>query len=55
MNERLTDMSMTTCPECRWVSVVDGAGRRRMEMRWEQPGTVTALPAARRSMAARAA
>ena len=25
------------CPECRWVTVVDGAGRRRLEMRWNLP------------------
>ena len=25
------------CPECRWVPVVDGAGRRRLEMRWSLP------------------
>ncbi|MDT0277578.1 hypothetical protein [Blastococcus goldschmidtiae] len=25
------------CPECRWVPVVDGAGRRRLEMRWQLP------------------
>ena len=44
------------CPECRWVSVVDGAGRRRMEMRWENPGTsVVAMPAARVSVGSRAA
>jgi hypothetical protein len=30
------------CPECRWVSVVDGSGRRRLEMRWDLP---TAAPA----------
>ncbi len=24
-------------PECRWVPVVDGSGRRRLEMRWQQP------------------
>ena len=23
------------CPECRWVPVVDGSGRRRLEMRWQ--------------------
>jgi hypothetical protein len=23
------------CPECRWVSVVDETGRRRLEMRWQ--------------------
>jgi hypothetical protein len=26
------------CPECRWVPVVDGSGRRRLEMRWVRPG-----------------
>ncbi len=25
------------CPQCRWVSVVDGAGRRRLGMRWNLP------------------
>ena len=25
------------CPECRWVPVVDGSGRRRLEMRWQLP------------------
>jgi hypothetical protein len=25
------------CPECRWVTVVDGNGRRRLEMRWNLP------------------
>jgi hypothetical protein len=25
------------CPECRWVPVVDGSGRRRLEMRWHLP------------------
>jgi hypothetical protein len=24
------------CPECRWVAVVDEAGRRRFEMRWQK-------------------
>ena len=49
-------MRNSTCPECRWVPVVDGAGRRRLEMRWEQPGTVASLPmAAGRTLAARAA
>ncbi|WP_170977899.1 hypothetical protein [Blastococcus sp. CCUG 61487] len=24
-------------PECRWVPVVDGSGRRRLEMRWQLP------------------
>jgi hypothetical protein len=36
-------MRTQQCPECRWVPVVDAAGRRRLEMRWVQPGTVTAL------------
>ena len=30
-------MRSKECPECRWVSVVDAAGRRRLEMRWESP------------------
>ncbi len=34
------------CPECRWVPVVDGNGRRRLEMRWQLSGPVTAIPAA---------
>jgi hypothetical protein len=38
------------CPECRWVPVVDGTGRRRLEMRWQLP---VAEPAA--STLARAA
>ncbi|MFQ1001259.1 hypothetical protein [Modestobacter sp. SSW1-42] len=46
-------MRENLCPELRWVPVVDGAGRRRLEMRWEQPGTVVAgrfaAPAALRS------
>jgi hypothetical protein len=25
------------CPECRWIPVVDGSGRRRLEMRWRLP------------------
>ncbi|WP_255600030.1 hypothetical protein [Blastococcus sp. LR1] len=32
------------CPECRWVPVVDAAGRRRLEMRWV---SAVAAPAAR--------
>jgi hypothetical protein len=32
------------CAECRWVPVVDGSGRRRLEMRWQLP---VAAPAAR--------
>jgi len=42
--------------QCRWVPVVDGSGRRRLEMRWAEPGTVTALSVrADRTSAARAA
>jgi hypothetical protein len=41
-------MRQNDCPECRWVSVVDEAGRRRLEMRWQTSAPVTALrPAAR--------
>ena len=36
-------MSVQNCPQCSWVPVVDEAGRRRLEMRWVQPGTVTPL------------
>ena len=42
--------SNVECPECRWVPVVDGSGRRRLEMRWQLP---VAAPAA--STLARAA
>jgi hypothetical protein len=34
------------CPECRWVSVVDGTGRRRLEMRWSLPAEEPARRAA---------
>ena len=30
-------MREKNCPECRWVSVVDASGRRRMELRWAMP------------------
>jgi hypothetical protein len=30
-------MREMNCPECRWVPVVDGSGRRRLEMRWQLP------------------
>jgi hypothetical protein len=33
------------CPECRWISVVDGSGRRRVEMRWAVPAPPVAEPA----------
>ena len=42
MNERWNDVRTQ---ECRWVPVVDGAGRRRLEMRWVHPATVTPLAA----------
>jgi hypothetical protein len=32
------------CPECRWVPVVDGTGRRRLEMRWQLPITAPRAP-----------
>jgi hypothetical protein len=35
------------CPECRWVPVVDAAGRRRLEMRWVPTAGHTSAPAAR--------
>ena len=28
-------------PECRWVTVVDADGRRRLEMRWHLPVLTT--------------
>ena len=39
-------MRATNCPECRWVSVVDEAGRRRLEMRWQGAAPVHRLPVA---------
>ncbi|MEU2350779.1 hypothetical protein [Modestobacter sp. NPDC049651] len=36
-------MRSNDCPECRWVSVVDEAGRRRLEMRWQTSAPVAAL------------
>jgi hypothetical protein len=30
-------MRTQECPECRWVPVVDDAGRQRLEMRWVLP------------------
>jgi hypothetical protein len=43
-----------SCPQCRWVTVVDGSGRRRLEMQWTRPGTVSRL-ASPAAAAARAA
>jgi hypothetical protein len=36
-------MRAKDCPECRWVSVVDTAGRRRLEMRWQPPTVATTV------------
>jgi hypothetical protein len=47
-------MGVEDSPQCSWVSVVDGAGRRRLEMRWSQPGTVTTLSAQAGAAATRA-
>ena len=30
-------MRENLCPEIHWVPVVDAAGRRRLEMRWDRP------------------
>jgi hypothetical protein len=35
-------MRETNCPQCRWVPVVDGSGRRRLEMRWQLPSAAPA-------------
>jgi hypothetical protein len=46
-------MSVPSCPQCRWVPVVDATGRRRLEMRWDQPGGVVGLtPRTRAALAA---
>jgi hypothetical protein len=47
-------------PECRWVTVVDADGRRRLEMRWHLPvvtkeQVVAALVASPALVVARAA
>ena len=34
-------------PQCRWVAVVDGAGRRRFEMRWQLPIGAVVAPVSR--------
>ena len=41
-------MREQNCPQCRWVPVVDGSGRRRLEMRWlpAAPVAATGTPAA---------
>ena len=38
-------MRMQDRPQCRWVPVVDGSGRQRLEMQWTRPGAVRSLPA----------
>ncbi|GAB4081429.1 hypothetical protein GCU67_18365 [Modestobacter muralis] len=49
-------MRENLCPELHWVAVVDGAGRRRLEMRWEQPvGAVVPMRSTARVAASRAA
>jgi hypothetical protein len=35
------------CPECRWVSVVEPTGRRRLEMRWQPLTVATQIQVAR--------
>jgi len=45
-------MSARMCPQARWVTVVDGAGHRHLEMRWSVPGQ--AAPAARPATASTA-
>lgn len=37
-------MRMDPCPQCRWVSVVDGSGHRHLEMRWIVPTSPAARP-----------
>jgi hypothetical protein len=49
-------MRENLCPELRWVPVVDGAGRRRLEMRWDAPvSSVVPMRAAAPVAASRAA
>ena len=36
-------MRSRQCPECHWVPVVDGTGRRRLEMRWQLPVSAPAV------------
>ena len=52
VNERRLTMRDLGCPEYRWVPVVDGSGKRRLEMRWQLSGPVTAIPSAPVSRAA---
>jgi hypothetical protein len=39
-------MRTQNCPECQWVPVIDGTGRRRLEMRWVRPRSGTESPVA---------
>jgi len=48
-------MRVAECPQCRWVAVVDGQGRRRMEMRWGQQAAVATLAPREGFTASRAA
>jgi hypothetical protein len=49
-------MRAKSCPECRWVSVVDAVGNRRLEMRWQPPVVIPQAPVvAPRAQVARAA
>lgn len=49
-------MRESRCPECRWVPVVDGDGRRHLEMRWDRPGSaVVAFPGPAAGLSRRAA
>ena len=36
-------MRAKECPECRWVSVIDSEGRRRLEMRWQSAAPVAQI------------
>ena len=35
MDERNHEMRERECPQCRWTTVIDESGRRRLEMRWQ--------------------
>jgi hypothetical protein len=49
-------MRVAECPQCRWVPVVDGSGRRRLEMRWagQAPGSAPSTRDTRRAAASAA-
>jgi hypothetical protein len=47
VNGRWTTMRQrSNWPECRWVPVIDGSGRRRLEMRWVSATTAATAAAA---------